>query len=235
MFPRPRQTVSGIAKNERNTLKELVNWSDQMYKRVSDKLQRIVNDDGATVKSPSLSQPSKFIGGTLRDYQLEGMTFLALLYENDMNGILADEMGLGKTIQTIAVLAHIMETHGDCGPHLVVCPLTVVENWMAELENWAPCMKCLKYHGTKEERKILRQHLVGDIRFNIVVTTYNMVLHPEDKRFLSKIHWSYLVVDEGHRLRNKNARTTNILANAYSSNHRIILTGTPLQNSLQEL
>ena len=88
----------------------------------------------------SIPQPSSIAGGqpVLKDYQLKGVSWLAYLAENGGNGILADEMGLGKTIQTLALIAYLAEKHGRKGPHLIVCPLSVLGSWAAEIERWLP-------------------------------------------------------------------------------------------------
>ncbi|KAG8900249.1 hypothetical protein FRC01_010202, partial [Tulasnella sp. 417] len=101
-----------------------------------------------------MKQPATVTGATLRDYQLAGVQWLALLYENGLNGILADEMGLGKTLQTISFLAHLKEK-GVWGPFLVVCPLSVLHNWKAEFEKFAPTVPTVIYHGNPEHRREL--------------------------------------------------------------------------------
>ena len=140
--------------------------------------------------------------GSLRDYQLKGVQWLISLYQNGLNGILADQMGLGKTIQTIAFLCH-MRSKGVTGPFLVLGPLSTLPNWVSEFERWSPHVPAVLYHGNKEERAAIRSRtrLVGkgpvDASFPVYVTSYEIAI--ADIKFLQKMHWKYVVVDEGHR------------------------------------
>ncbi|WFD33765.1 Putative ATPase [Malassezia cuniculi] len=171
---------------------------------------------------------------TLKPYQKEGLVWLTSLYENGLNGILADEMGLGKTLQTISFIAHLRE-NGVTGPFLVVAPLSTTHNWCTEFAKFAPSIPVLLYHGTKDKRTALRRQLtakrLGD-GISVLVTSYEIVL--ADKRFLGKHEWKYLVVDEGHRLKNLDCKLLRELK-AFSSSNRLIITGTPLHNNLSEL
>ena len=104
------------------------------------------------------------------------------MHKQSLNGILADEMGLGKTIQTIAFLAHLKEM-GEEGPHLIVVPSSTLENWRKELELWALDIKIITYWGAQDERRHLRLQLVQDeLEYDVILTTYNMVISsPEDR------------------------------------------------------
>ena len=141
--------------------------------------------------------------GLLRDYQLKGVQWLISLYQNGVNGILADQMGLGKTIQTIAFLCH-MRAKGVFGPFLILGPLSTLPNWVSEFERWAPQFSAVLYHGSKQERAAIRsrtrlcdkQHGV-DETFPVFVTSYEIAI--ADIKFLQKLEWKYIVVDEGHR------------------------------------
>ncbi|KAJ2908442.1 putative ATPase, partial [Coemansia aciculifera] len=181
----------------------------------------------------SARQPRLITGGIMRDYQLEGMEWLASLYENGLNGILADEMGLGKTLQTIAFLCFLRERQ-VWGPFLVLCPLSTLSNWVSEFYRFAPTTPVLLYHGTPDERKELRnKHLRRlDKNFPIVVTTYEISMR--DKQSLQRFAWKFIIVDEGHRIKNMNCKLIRDLK-SYQSTNRLLLTGTPLQNSLSEL
>ncbi|KAL8751959.1 MAG: hypothetical protein Q9184_005891 [Pyrenodesmia sp. 2 TL-2023] len=180
-------------------------------------------------------QPKLISGGTMRDYQLEGLTWLACLYEVGLNGILADEMGLGKTVQLISFLAFLRE-HGTSGPFLILGPLSTITNWVNEFKKWAPKMAVVMYHGTPQTRtQIRRQQLKGDPRsdkFPVVCTSYEICMR--DKKYLANYHWRFIVVDEGHRLKNFNCKLVKELKQ-YPTEGRLILTGTPLQNNLSEL
>lgn len=174
-------------------------------------------------------QPKSLVNVTLKSHQLHGMNWLISLYQNGLNGILADEMGLGKTVQTISLLCFLLE-QGIEGPFLIVAPLSVVSNWTLELSNFAPSLSFVPYVGDKKHRQKLRRKSLR--KFNVVVTSYEISLI--DFPYLRTISWSYLVVDEGHRLKNANCMLFTKLKALQVSN-RILLTGTPLQNNLAEL
>ncbi|KAL8766188.1 MAG: hypothetical protein Q9209_006953 [Squamulea sp. 1 TL-2023] len=180
-------------------------------------------------------QPKLISGGKMRDYQLEGLTWLACLYEVGLNGILADEMGLGKTVQLISFLAFLRE-HGTNGPFLILGPLSTVTNWVNEFQRWAPKIPVVMYHGNPQVRgQIRRQQLKGDSKgekFPVVCTSYEICM--KDKKYLANYHWKFIVVDEGHRLKNFNCKLVKELKQ-YPTESRMILTGTPLQNNLSEL
>jgi len=186
------------------------------------------------------NQPLLLTGGIMRDYQLEGYEWMSTLWENGINGILADEMGLGKTIQTVALFCHMYEM-GVSGPFLVVAPLSTVPNWVNEFKRFAPKVPCILYHGNMQERLLLRDKLSevttceemdGKDMMNVVVTSYEIAMN--DRAAFSSIMWRYIVVDEGHRLKNMNCRLIKELKQYHSAN-RLLLTGTPLQNNLSEL
>jgi ATP-dependent DNA helicase len=175
-------------------------------------------------------------GGALRDYQLAGVEWLISLWENGLNGILADEMGLGKTLQTISFLAHLKSMQVS-GPYLIVAPLSTLANWVNEFKRFAPSINVILYHGSKEER----QHMINrkmpkkketSSDFPVVVTSYEIIMN--DRKHLQRYNWKYIVVDEGHRIKNMNCRLIKELK-TYSSANRLLLTGTPLQNNLAEL
>ncbi|KAI9842859.1 MAG: hypothetical protein M1837_006880 [Sclerophora amabilis] len=182
----------------------------------------------------SARQPDLVSGGNMRSYQLEGLEWLTSLYENGLNGILADEMGLGKTIQTISFLA-FLRSKGVSGPFLVAAPLSTLSNWIDEFQRWTPDIPVLCYHGTPAERAELRRtqmaHPNSD-EFPVICTSYEISMN--DKKYLSKFGWKYIVIDEGHRLKNYNCKLIRDLK-TYSSSNRLLITGTPLQNNLREL
>jgi ATP-dependent DNA helicase len=173
--------------------------------------------------------------GSLRDYQLKGVKWMISLYQNGLNGILADQMGLGKTVQTIAFLCH-MRSKGIYGPFMVLGPLSTLPNWTSEFQRWAPDFPVVLYHGSKDERADIRASrmstkIAPDV-FPVVVTSYEIAI--ADIKFLAKHHWKYVVVDEGHRLKNMNCKLIRELKTLRTDN-KLLLTGTPLQNNLTEL
>lgn len=182
----------------------------------------------------SARQPSLVTGGTMRGYQLEGLEWLFQLYSNGVNGILADEMGLGKTIQTIAFLALLREKK-SYGPFLIAAPLSTTTNWVSEFKKWTPSIPVILYHGSKREREEIRRKKLrnpGSPEFPVVVTSYEICMN--DRKYLANFGWTFLVIDEGHRIKNLDCRLIRELQN-YRSANRLLITGTPLQNNLTEL
>ncbi|KAL7579857.1 hypothetical protein ACA910_004869 [Epithemia clementina (nom. ined.)] len=183
-------------------------------------------------------QPSTLGYGTMRPYQLEGLNWMIRLQENGVNGILADEMGLGKTLQSISVLVYMNEYRNVRGPHLIVVPKSTLSNWMKEITRWAPTLTAVQFHGSKVDReRIVQEDLEPaqrdeDRKWNIVVTTYEVC--NIEKTVLSKFAWSYLIIDEAHRLKNEDSAFSKTIRQ-FETRYRLLLSGTPLQNSLHEL
>ena len=159
--------------------------------------------DGKTLGEHDLvmaKQPKCMVGGTMRDYQLEGLTWMYEICSQGMSGILADEMGLGKTIQTISLIALLREKEGYLGPHLIVAPLSTLSNWIEEFEKWVPGVPVLLYHGDKNQRKqLIRTHMMKYInggrpsdKFPVVCTSPEIVLRDESD--LSKINWEFIII-----------------------------------------
>ncbi|XP_054996141.1 chromodomain-helicase-DNA-binding protein 1-like [Sorex araneus] len=171
-------------------------------------------------------------GITLRPYQLEGVNWLAQRFLSHNGCILGDEMGLGKTCQTIALFLYLTGRLNDEGPFLILCPLSVLSNWKEEMERFAPGLSCVTYAGDKEDRASLQQDLKQEPRFHVLLTTFEVCL--KDASFLKSFPWSVLVVDEAHRLKNQSSLLHQTLSE-FSVTFSVLLTGTPVQNSLQEL
>ncbi|XP_046406621.1 lymphoid-specific helicase-like [Ischnura elegans] len=195
--------------------------------------EEMLNAGGQVVP---MKQPFLLENASLREYQIEGLNWLKTLFEYGINGILADEMGLGKTIQSIAVIAHLYEM-GVAGHYLVVAPLSTIYNWVSEFQRFAPKIPILMYHGVKDRRLELRNELkpvevLGVKVMPVVITSYEMVI--KDQSFFKALKWRYMVVDEGHRLKNFKCRLVSVLK-SFNSGCRLLLTGTPLQNNLSEL
>ncbi|KAL9936051.1 hypothetical protein V8E36_004893 [Tilletia maclaganii] len=173
-------------------------------------------------------------GVVLKDYQLAGLNWLSLLYEKKMSCILADEMGLGKTVQVISFFTHV-KALGEPGPHLVVVPSSVLENWMREFRTFAPDLVVVKYYGSQREREELRMDLRDSNDFDVMLTTYDMAAGgPNDHAFLRKRGFDACVYDEGHVLKSRKSQKYEKLMRI-RARWRLLLTGTPLQNNLQEL
>ncbi|KAF5752303.1 transcription regulatory protein SNF2-like isoform X1 [Tripterygium wilfordii] len=196
--------------------------------------QRQYNSAIHAIQEQVTEQPSILEGGELRPYQLEGLQWMLSLYNNNLNGILADEMGLGKTIQTISLIAYLTEKKGVSGPHLIVAPKAVLPNWQIEFKTWVPSIPAILYDGRMDERKAIREGLLsGEQKLNVLITHYDLIMR--DKAFLKKIDWFYMIVDEGHRLKNHECALARTLLTGYQIQRRLLLTGTPIQNNLQEL
>ncbi|KAF2246934.1 helicase swr1 [Trematosphaeria pertusa] len=184
--------------------------------------------------SPPRTEIPSLLRGTLREYQHDGLDWLANLFDSGTNGILADEMGLGKTIQTIALLAYIAVYHGQWGPHLVVVPTSVMLNWEMEFKKWCPGFKILTYYGDINERKRKRMgwRTTGPDMFNVVITSYQLIL--QDAAAFKMRAWQYLILDEAHNIKNFKSQRWQTMLNLRTQ-HRLLLTGTPLQNNIDEL
>ncbi|KAG5509739.1 hypothetical protein GH5_05603 [Leishmania sp. Ghana 2012 LV757] len=169
----------------------------------------------------------------LLDYQQEGLLWLLALHSRRSGGILGDEMGLGKTIQ---VAAMINALHYSCmlrGPVLIVAPMTVLRQWLAELHRWAPYVRACVMHdssGSDATRESLLQSVQGTPA--VVITTYAaMRAHCG---LLQRTGFQYVILDEGHKISNPEAGAT-LAAKSFTTPHRLILSGSPIQNSLKEL
>uniref|UniRef100_A0A8C2D612 SWI/SNF related, matrix associated, actin dependent regulator of chromatin, subfamily a, member 4a n=1 Tax=Cyprinus carpio TaxID=7962 RepID=A0A8C2D612_CYPCA len=177
-------------------------------------------------------QSSLLINGQLKQYQIKGLEWLVSLYNNNLNGILADEMGLGKTIQTIALITYLMEYKRLNGPFLIIVPLSTLSNWVYEFDKWAPSVVKVSYKGSPAARRAFLPILRSG-KFNVLITTYEYII--KDKQVLAKLRWKYMIVDEGHRMKNHHCKLTQVLNTHYLAPRRLLLTGTPLQNKLPEL
>ncbi|KAL4875511.1 SNF2 family N-terminal domain-containing protein [Aspergillus karnatakaensis] len=198
------------------------------YEPPAEKHAQISESPGPGLKTPI----PHLLRGTLREYQHFGLDWLAGLYTNHINGILADEMGLGKTIQTIALLAHLAVEHEVWGPHLVVVPTSVILNWEMEFKKWCPGFKIMTYYGNQEERRQKRRGWMDDNNWNVLITSYQLVL--QDQQVLKRRSWHYMILDEAHNIKNFRSQRWQALL-TFRTRARLLLTGTPLQNNLTEL
>uniref|UniRef100_A0A8D3BYJ2 DNA helicase n=1 Tax=Scophthalmus maximus TaxID=52904 RepID=A0A8D3BYJ2_SCOMX len=190
-------------------------------------------------------------GGTLHPYQLEGLNWLRFSWAQATDTILADEMGLGKTVQTAVFLYSLYKEGHSKGPFLVSAPLSTIINWEREFEMWAPDMYVVTYVGDKDSRAVIRENEFSfegnairggkkaskmkkdsPVKFHVLLTSYELITI--DQAVLGSIEWACLVVDEAHRLKNNQSKFFRILNN-YPLQHKLLLTGTPLQNNLEEL
>jgi chromatin-remodeling ATPase INO80 len=185
-----------------------------------------------------IEQP-KMLNCQLKEYQLKGLNWLANLYEQGINGILADEMGLGKTVQSISVMAYLAEVHDIWGPFMVVAPASTLHNWQQEIARFMPDFKVLPYWGNAADRKVLRKfwdrrHNIyrKDAPFHVMITSYQLVV--SDVAYFQKMRWQYMILDEAQAIKSSQSSRWKSLLGFHCRN-RLLLTGTPIQNNMQEL
>uniref|UniRef100_A0A4W6EX31 Chromatin-remodeling ATPase INO80 n=1 Tax=Lates calcarifer TaxID=8187 RepID=A0A4W6EX31_LATCA len=202
-------------------------------------------------ESYSLSNPSIHAGedipqptifnGKLKGYQLKGMNWLANLYEQGINGILADEMGLGKTVQSIALLAHLAEVREKTTSgvrFLIISPASTLNNWHQEFTRFVPKFKVLPYWGNPHDRKVIRKFwsqktlYTQNAPFHVVITSYQLVV--QDVKYFQRVKWQYMVLDEAQALKSSTSVRWKILLQ-FQCRNRLLLTGTPIQNTMAEL
>lgn len=166
------------------------------------------------------------VNAEFREYQVKGFHWLWFLYQYGLNGILADDMGLGKTLQALSLLQKAKEVDGP-QPTLVIAPTTVVFNWEAEIQKFTPELSCLKLSGP--ERKTLFKHIP---EYDIVITSYALVRRDIAK--LKKFNFRYIILDESQNIKNAISQTAQAVKEL-QSDHKLALSGTPIENKLEEL
>jgi SWI/SNF-related matrix-associated actin-dependent regulator 1 of chromatin subfamily A len=172
----------------------------------------------------------------LKDYQVVGLNWLNLLWQNGISGILADDMGLGKTCQVISFISHLKET-GAQGPHLIIVPGSTLENWAREFRHFSDQVNFVLYYGLQNDRNAMQDDIHDGVsrgQVDVIITTYDLAFKKDDNKFLRRCQPQTCIYDEGHVLRNSTTLRYQSLMKI-PSRCRLLLTGTPLQNSLQEL
>ncbi|RFU79155.1 iswi chromatin-remodeling complex atpase isw2 [Trichoderma arundinaceum] len=207
--------------------------SDRRRRTEAEEDAELLNDEkhGGSADTVFRESPS-FVQGLMRDYQVAGLNWLISLHENGISGILADEMGLGKTLQTISFLGYLRHIMGITGPHLVTVPKSTLDNWKREFAKWTPEVNVLVLQGAKDERHELINERLVDEKFDVCITSYEMVLR--EKAHLKKFAWEYIIIDEAHRIKNEESSLSQVIR-LFNSRNRLLITGTPLQNNLHEL
>ncbi|GMH68487.1 hypothetical protein TrRE_jg12733, partial [Triparma retinervis] len=185
----------------------------------------------------------------LRDYQVDGVNWLSSGWYQKRGSILADEMGLGKTVQIVCYLEHLWRVEKCPGPFLVVIPLSTVAHWKRELAGWTDMKYCIYHDRQREWRDVMREYewyyedrpkTFDFLKFNVLVTTYDTLIADFD--IIGEIPFRSTIVDEAHRLRNQKGKLLEVMKDLhdraeqeYDFQHRILITGTPLQNNMDEL
>lgn len=196
---------------------------------LDDTLKEVLAKLSQTQALELLTPPEGF-EGTLRPYQVQGLSWLAFLRRWGFGACLADDMGLGKTIQTIALVLHARDALASAGPTLVVCPTSLVGNWQREVARFAPDLTVVVHHGTgRAEGPAFVEQAE---RSNLVISTYGLVRR--DLHDLMQVRWANMIIDEAQNIKNpvtKQARAVRRL----QADFRVALTGTPVENRLSEL
>ncbi|VDN96462.1 unnamed protein product [Rodentolepis nana] len=223
----------------------LVHLANAHQQQISDLHTLYLNDLPSTLQPPldweqnwTNKQPdylSEVFGGKLHDYQLEGIRWLRKSYYDGVNTILADEMGLGKTIQIVAFLYSLIMEDRNPGPFLIAVPVSVIENWERELRYWAPLIQTKIFCKESEESRYLiarKKNVPATPSFNVLIMSHG----DADKmhKVLKQLKWKILIVDEAHHLKNKTAKIWSNLK-TFNVSSKVLLTGTPLQNNMEEL
>jgi len=206
--------------------------SKRRQARETEDEQDLVSLDQTLYTVKLTEQPYNITNGHLRDYQIEGLNWLLKMHACNINGILADEMGLGKTLQTISLTAQLKLQEPESPPCIVIVPKNTLSNWLKEFSKWAPTLRVFEFYGSLVERETLRPKVPRADTYDVLVTTYEIVM--AEKMILKGVHWNYLVIDEAHRIKNEKSVLSQIVR-IFHTKHRLLLTGTPLQNNLQEL
>ncbi|CAO1619514.1 unnamed protein product [Sympodiomycopsis kandeliae] len=188
-------------------------------------------------------QPDYIVGGEMLDFQLEGLNWLRFGWQDHQPGILADEMGLGKTVQVIAFVAALHHQFDQLAPYLIVVPNSVVMNWVREFEKWTPHLRVVPYYGGRDSRNIVEQFelfhsesLPGrqDLRADVVITSDTVArISPPALRRVQQ--WQSVIVDEGANLKAGKSTILYRRLSELKAAHRLIITGTPLNNNIGEL
>ncbi|MGC8663916.1 MAG: DEAD/DEAH box helicase [Thermoplasmata archaeon] len=177
-------------------------------------------------KISSVGVPESF-KGTLREYQIKGLSWLQYMTDYGFGACLADDMGLGKTVQSIAL---ILLDQKQKKPSLIVCPMSIVENWVKEIHKFAPGLRVLVHHGVE---RLGGKNFLNKIKENdVVITTYSIL--QRDIADMSKPEWNYIILDEAQNIKNPETKQARAVKQLYGSK-KIALTGTPIENRLTEL
>lgn len=204
-------------------------FEDANNNRPAKKSKNTTNDRNELIK---YNESPAFIHGKLRNYQIDGLNWLISLYENGINGILADEMGLGKTLQAISFLGYLRNHRKIKGPHLIIVPLSTIDNWEREFARFLPGVRVLRGHcrGSKIQLRetLTRPHPNWDV----VITPYHFFI--SEHTYFKKLKYQFIVLDEAQRCKNEHSLLSQVLRCTLYRN-MLFMTGTPINNNLHEL
>ncbi|KAG0419041.1 Chromodomain-helicase-DNA-binding protein 8, partial [Dictyocoela roeselum] len=182
-----------------------------------------------------VESPEFLNGNKLRSYQLEGLNWLFNRWYYRQGCIMADEMGLGKTVQSVTLVQTVFARYGYPGPVMVVAPLSTIIHWEREFKSWTN-LRILMFHGSQMARDLIYKYEFyspsKNYLFDVLITTYEMVMGSQKQ--LAEINFTFGIFDEAHRLKNPNSKAVLALKNI-KFEHKVLLSGTPLQNNLTEL
>ena len=222
----PQQNAQGYRINSaqagflESTLKQNAQWQVQAPVAWRDRAARQSGE--AKLECPPLGD----LEGVLRPYQKHGVAWLRFLRENSFGGILADEMGLGKTLQVLAFLRSLPRSSPKV-PHLAICPTSLVFNWQAEAKKFTPELKVLALHGPDRHARFA--DIAGS---DIVITSYALIRRDAER--YRELEFDTVVLDEAQHIKNRQTQNAHAVK-AIRARHRLVLTGTPLENSVLDL
>lgn len=261
MFKKYQQKPSKNSVQQNEKIGE--NERRKLYKIFGDVAKSGGTNENKAEFMKSLQSVKYKNGGSVRDYQAEGIAWMLSSYINKRGGILADEMGLGKTLQTVSFVNYLKNTLKKDGPYLIIAPLSTIPHWQREFVNWTD-LNTIIYHGSAEDREYAREFEFayeedrpGKVAPNrsflkachprnykswqrnwsidVVITTPEMLI-AEDFQELSHVSWEVLVVDEAHRMKSTKSKLgVNLKSNRFDFKHKLLLTGTPIQNNMAEM
>lgn len=202
--------------------------TDQNFEEFKKKTDSLTLSKNKEFITPKKEEILSLFRGTLRDYQKRGVNWLFSLNEANLGGILADDMGLGKTIQVIYLLSKIKERRLQASPHLIVVPKSLIFNWKNEFAQFSPSMRV----ATLTTPSSITEFKEKKNTYDVGVITYHFLRNHIEK--ISRIDFDYLIIDEAQTIKNETAQITKAVSNL-KGNHRLALTGTPVENSLLDL
>lgn len=225
LYDRPLNTDGRLQLNQFDVMglsNQQIKVKGQKAKALRQMVSQLANISGIEPVDPP-----KHLQASLRDYQQQGYSWLHFLSEHQLGGILADDMGLGKTLQVISYLLKQQQDGKLTQPSLVIAPTSVVGNWMAELAKFAPSLNALRFDGSDRKTKQAKM-----TEAQVVVTSFALIQRDAD--FWQEIALHSVIVDEAQYIKNSKAKTAQVIRQI-SCNHRLCLTGTPMENHLGEL